>query len=270
MSKKFRDDEDENDKVSKKIAKEVTERFKRNNFRGETQATPVETNSEVTVDREIASMIDHTILLPEASEAELKKVCDEAKAYQFKTVCVNSCNIPFVAKQLAGSGVHPIAVVGFPLGAATSESKAFETKEAIAAGAKEIDMVVNIGAVKSKNYKLVFDDISTVVKASGNLKVKVILETSKLSQDEKIIVCALSKAAGAAFVKTSTGFGGGGATVEDIALMRKIVGSDMEVKASGAVRTIDDARAVIKAGANRIGASSSVAIVTGKVAKGNY
>lgn len=290
MSKKFDDNDDNDDEIASKIAARVTERFKKNNFvsdgktfgpcrtpnpssafnkTSETESAKTANTNEV-VDREIASMIDHTLLVPEATQAELKKVCDEAKAYHFATVCVNSCNIPFVAKELTGSGVLPIAVVGFPLGAASSESKAFETKEAIREGAREIDMVVNIGALKSKNYKLVFEDILTVVKASGNLKVKVILETSKLTQDEKIIVCALAKAAGAAFVKTSTGFGGGGATVEDITLMRKIVGPDMEVKASGGVRTIDDARAVIKAGANRIGASSSVAIVTGKVAKGNY
>lgn len=218
----------------------------------------------------LASMIDHTLLVPEATEEQLKKVCDEAREYHFATVCVNSCNVKFVAKQLAGSEVLPIAVVGFPLGATTTESKAFETKEAIKDGAKEIDMVVNIGALKSKNYKLVYEDIFAVVKAASGLKVKVILETSKLTQDEKIIACALSKAAGAAFVKTSTGFGGGGATIEDITLMRKIVGTDMEVKASGGVRTIEDAMNMIKAGANRVGASSSVAIVTGKVAKGNY
>ena len=224
----------------------------------------------IEYDRELASMIDHTLLAPEASHAQLKQVCDEAKNYNFATVCVNSSNIAFVAKELEGSKVLPIAVVGFPLGASTSHSKAFETKEAILAGAKEIDMVVNIGALKSKDYKLVFEDILAVVNASGNLKVKVILETSKLNMEEKIITCALAKAAGAAFVKTSTGFGGGGATVEDIALMRNIVGPDMGVKASGAVRTMEDAKALIKVGATRIGASSSVAIVTGQTAKGNY
>lgn len=288
MSNRFKDDDDDDDIVSK-IAARVTERFKKNNFSSDSktfglcrtnnpasgfnkgsEAPKNESPKTGDYDRELASIIDHTLLAPEATQAQLKKVCDEAKAYKFATVCVNSCNIPFVAKELSGSGVLPIAVVGFPLGAATSESKAFETKEAVAAGAKEIDMVVNIGALKSKDYKLVFDDIVAVVKASGSLKVKVILETSKLTEDEKIITCALSKAAGAAFVKTSTGFGGGGATVADITLMRKIVGPEMGVKASGAVRTIDDAKAVIAAGANRIGASSSVAIVTGQVAKGNY
>jgi len=157
------------------------------------------------------------------------------------------------------------------LGAATAQAKAFEAKEAIKAGAEEIDMVINIGALKSKDYKTVYEDIRSVVEASSPHKVKVILETSNLNNDEKIAACVLSKTAGAAFVKTSTGFGSGGATVEDIELMRRIVGNDMEVKASGGIRTTADAEAMIKAGANRIGASASVAIVTGaKVKAGTY
>ncbi len=176
-----------------------------------------------------------------------------------------------VARLLKGSSVKPIAVVGFPLGAATSHAKSFESKEAIAAGAEEIDMVINIGAMKSKDYKTVYEDIRQVVEASKPYAVKVILETSNLDHDEKVIACALSKTAGAAFVKTSTGFGSGGATVEDISLMRKIVGSDMQVKASGGIRTKEDAEKMVKAGANRVGASASVSIVTGKQAKaGNY
>jgi len=223
------------------------------------------------IDTKLASMIDHTILKPEATKEDLIKICEEAKQYHFATVCVNSSNIPLVARQLRGSGVKPIAVVGFPLGAATTTAKVFETKESIKAGAEEIDMVINIGALKSKDYQTVFEDIKQVVEASKPHKVKVILETSNIAHDEKIIACALSKAAGAAFVKTSTGFGSGGATVEDIELMRKIVGDDMEVKASGGIRTKEDAEAMVKAGANRIGASASVAIVTGKKAKaGNY
>jgi deoxyribose-phosphate aldolase len=176
-----------------------------------------------------------------------------------------------VARLLQGTPVKPIAVVGFPLGAATSQAKAFEAKEAIRAGAEEIDMVVNIGAMKSRDYATVHNDIKTVVEASRPHKVKVIIETAQLNHDEKVIACALSKTAGAAFVKTSTGFGGGGATVEDIELMRNIVGSDMEVKASGGIRTTEDAKKMIEAGANRIGASASVAIVTGQKSKqGNY
>ncbi|MEK6626719.1 MAG: deoxyribose-phosphate aldolase, partial [Bdellovibrionota bacterium] len=202
---------------------------------------------------------------------ELTKVCAEARQYNFATVCVNAANIPLVARLLQGSSVKPIAVVGFPLGAETSEAKSFEAKEAVRNGAREIDMVINAGALKSKDYATVFQDIKAVVDTSRHYPVKVILETGGLEHDEKVIACALSKTAGAAFVKTSTGFGKGGATVEDIALMRRIVGDDMQVKASGGVRTKEDAEAMVKAGANRIGASASVAIVTGKKTKvGNY
>jgi deoxyribose-phosphate aldolase len=222
------------------------------------------------MDRELAAIIDHTLLKPDASREQLLKVCDEAKQFGFATVCVNSGNIPLVARELKGSPVKPIAVVGFPLGAATSQAKAFEAREAIRAGAEEIDMVINIGALKSRDYKKVYEDITAVVEASKPHKVKVIIETAQLNNEEKVIACTLAKTAGAAFVKTSTGFGGGGATVEDIELMRRIVGSDMEVKASGGIRTKEDAEKMVKAGADRIGASASVAIVTGKKAKGNY
>lgn len=236
-------------------------------------AARIGANSGVSgnVDTKLAGMIDHTILKPEATQKELAIVCDEAKKYNFATVCVNASNIPFVARMLRGSSVKPIAVVGFPLGAATAHAKAFETREAIAAGAAEIDMVINIGALKSRDYKTVYDDIVEVVNAAKPYPVKVIIESSNLTNDEKIAACVLSKTAGAAFVKTSTGFGAGGATVEDVALMRRIVGDDMLVKASGGIRTKEDAEAMVKAGANRIGASASVAIVTGKKAKvGNY
>jgi len=223
------------------------------------------------IDAKMANLIDHTLLKPDATREQLMQICEEAKQYCFATVCVNSANIPLVARQLQGSQVKPIAVVGFPLGAATSQAKAFEAREAIRAGAKEIDMVINIGALKSKDYKTVFEDIKTVVEASKPNKVKVILETSQLNDEEKVIACALAKTAGAAFVKTSTGFGGGGATVEDITLMRRIVGLDMEVKASGGIRTREDAQKMIRAGADRIGASASVAIVTGQdEKKGTY
>jgi deoxyribose-phosphate aldolase len=219
------------------------------------------------IDTKIAAMIDHTLLKPDASREQLLKVCDEAKQYGFATVCVNSANIPLVARRLQGSAVKPIAVVGFPLGAATSQAKAFEAREAIRSGAKEIDMVINIGALKSKDYRTVFEDIKTVVEASGPNKVKVILETAQLNGEEKVIACALAKTAGAAFVKTSTGFGGGGATVEDITLMRRVVGPEMEVKASGGIHTREDAEKMIRAGADRIGASASVGIVTGQGTK---
>lgn len=218
----------------------------------------------------IARHIDHTLLKPEATYEELKKVCDEARKWSFATVCVNATNIPLVAKLLAGSSVKPIAVVGFPLGAMTPTAKAFEAREAVRNGAREIDMVINIGALKSKDYALVADDICKVVQASKPYPVKVILETGGLSYDEKVIGCALSKAGGAAFVKTSTGFGKGGATVEDIELMRRIVGEDIGVKASGGVRSTEDAQKMLAAGANRIGASASVAIVTGAKSNASY
>lgn len=235
-------------------------------------ATPTNNSNLVkNFDAKLASMIDHTILKPDATKEDLKKVCDEAKQYHFATVCVNSSNVKFVAEQLRNSDVKAISVVGFPLGAGTTNAKVFETKEAIKAGAEEIDMVINIGELKSKNYQAVLEDIRQVVEASKPYKVKVILETSNLTKEEKIIACALSKASGAAFVKTSTGFSSGGATIEDIELMRRIVGNDMEVKASGGIRTTEDAEAMITAGANRIGASASVAIVTGQKTKtGGY
>ncbi len=219
---------------------------------------------------DIASMIDHTLLKPDATRAELEKVCSEARTWHFATVCVNSSNIPLVAKLLAGSGVKPIAVVGFPLGAMTATAKAFEAREAVRNGAREIDMVVNLGALRSKDYATVFDDICRVVSASRPYPVKVILETAGLTNDEKIIGCSLSKAAGAAFVKTATGFGPGGATVEDIQLMRRIVGDNIGVKASGGVRSTEDAQKMMAAGADRIGASASVAIVTGAKSDAKY
>jgi deoxyribose-phosphate aldolase len=219
---------------------------------------------------DIAPYIDHTLLKPEATKDEIVKVAEEARQHGFATVCVNSANVGTVARILAGSKTVPIAVVGFPLGAGIPTAKAFESREAIRCGAREIDMVINIGALKAKDYALVFKDIATVVEASRPWPVKVILETSQLTQDEKIVGCALSKAAGAAFVKTSTGFSGGGATAEDIALMRRIVGDDVGVKASGGVRSAEDALKMIAAGANRLGASASVAIVTGKTSNSKY
>lgn len=220
--------------------------------------------------KDIAPYIDHTLLKPDATREEVLKLCDEARRYGFATVCVNSINVGTAARALHGSSVLPIAVVGFPLGAGIPSAKAFETREAVRCGAKEIDTVINIGALKSKDYALVQKDIEAVVNAARPWPVKVILETSQLTQEEKIIACALSKAAGAAFVKTSTGFTGGGATAEDVALMRRIVGDDVGVKASGGVRSTDDALKMITAGANRIGASASIAIVTGGTSTSKY
>jgi deoxyribose-phosphate aldolase len=218
----------------------------------------------------IASYIDHTLLKLDATQADLQKACEEARQWHFATVCVYASDVAFVAKALEGSGVLPIAVVDFPLGAAAASVKASEAKEAVRLGAREIDMVINIGALQSRDYATVFDGIRQVVDASKPWPVKVILETGALNEEQKIIGCALSKAAGAAFVKTSTGFGPGRATVEDIALMRRVVGDEMGVKASGGIRTREDAEAMIKAGANRIGASASVAIVTGQKGTSAY
>lgn len=215
------------------------------------------------VPADMAKLIDHTLLKPEASREEVVKLCEEAKKHRFASVCVNTTWVPLCKAMLAGTQVMVCAVVGFPLGAMTPSAKAYEAREAVRQGAREIDMVINIGALKSKDYETVFEDICRVVKASAPAGVKVILETSSLSQEEKIIGCALSKLAGAAFVKTSTGFAKGGATVEDVALMRQLVGSDVGVKASGGVRTAEDVVKMAQAGANRIGASASVAIVTG-------
>ncbi|OFZ74720.1 MAG: deoxyribose-phosphate aldolase [Bdellovibrionales bacterium RIFOXYC2_FULL_39_8] len=221
--------------------------------------------SKVLFNQKLASMIDHTILRPTASEEEILAVCEEAIEYKFVTVCVYSKNIPLVAKKLKGSGVLPIAVVGFPTGIVATEEKVKEAKMAKEAGALEIDMVINLDQLRARDYRSVLEDIEAVVVAAAPALTKVIIEASNISDDEKIIACALSKAAGAAFVKTSTGFGKGGATTHDVALMRRVVGEKMGVKASGGVRTRQEAEAMIAAGANRIGASASVAIVSADV-----
>lgn len=210
----------------------------------------------------IAKYIDHTILKPQATTLDVKKLCDEAKTYGFASVCVNPCHAALVSKELNGTDVKTCVVVGFPLGATTKEVKAFETKQAIEDGADEIDTVINIGALKEKNYELVAEDIKAVVDAANNKAlVKVIIETCLLNDDEKVKACEIAKEVGADFVKTSTGFSTGGATKEDIALMRKTVGADIGVKASGGVRDFNSAMDMINAGASRIGASAGIAIV---------
>nr|WP_278302085.1 deoxyribose-phosphate aldolase [Caminicella sporogenes] len=221
---------------------------------------------------ELQKYIDHTLLKPQATEEQIIKVCSEAKKYGFASVCVNPYYTSLVRKELEGTDVKTCVVIGFPLGANTKEVKAFETKQAIENGAQEVDMVINIGALKDKKYDVVRDDIKAVVDAAkGKALVKVIIETCLLTDEEKIKACEIAKEAGADFVKTSTGFSTGGATVEDVKLMRKTVGPDMGVKASGGVRSKEDAEAVINAGANRIGASASVAIVEGiKTANKGY
>lgn len=219
----------------------------------------------------IAPMIDHTILKPDTTLEAVLTVCSEAKTYGFCSVCVNPYYVKTVKEALEGSDVKVTSVIGFPLGASLSEVKALETKLAIRDGANEIDMVLNIAAMKNGEYDVVKSDIKAVVEAlEGKAILKVILENCLLTKEEIQKACELAKEAGAHFVKTSTGFSTGGATVEDVKLMRKTVGSSMGVKASGGVRTTEDAIAVIEAGANRIGASSSVSIVEGGESKSDY
>lgn len=205
-------------------------------------------------------MIDHTILKADAAEADIVRLCAEAKEYGFASVCVNSSFVPLVHTQLLGSGVKTCCVVGFPLGAMSTEAKAFEAKQARADGAQEIDMVIHVGALKEGRDNYVLDDIKAVVEAADGALVKVILETCLLTDAQKVRACELAMRAGAHFVKTSTGFGTGGATAHDIALMRKAVGPDIGVKASGGIRTRQDALNMIKAGANRIGTSAGAAL----------
>lgn len=216
----------------------------------------------------VAKYIDHTLLKPQASMDDVRKVCDEAKQYNFASVCCNPSFIRFVADQLSGSGVTPCVVIGFPLGATTPEVKAEETNNVIMNGAKEVDMVINVGAIKSGDWILVQRDIEAVVNAAkGRALVKVIIETCLLKDEEKVKACTVSKQAGADFVKTSTGFSTGGATVQDVRLMSQAVGPNMGVKASGGVKTFADAVAMINAGATRLGTSSGAAIVSGATEK---
>lgn len=219
----------------------------------------------------IASYIDHTLLKPEATKEQIVKLCKEAAEYKFASVCVNPSWVAVSAKELADSPVKVCTVIGFPLGASTSETKAFETADAIQKGAEEIDMVINIGALKSGDEELVKNDIKAVVEAAkGKAIVKVIIETCLLTDEEKVIASRLSKEAGADFVKTSTGFSTGGATVADVKLMRETVGPDLGVKASGGVRSLEDLQAMIDAGATRIGASSGVQIMQGLTSSSDY
>ena len=212
----------------------------------------------------MAKYIDHTLLKADATTEDIRKVCDEAKKLHVASVCVNPSYIRFVASQLEGSGVTPCCVIGFPFGTQPPETKANETLDAICNGAREVDMVVNVGAIKNKDWLHVKRDIAAVVEAANTkAKVKVIIEACLLTDEEKVKVCTIAKLVGADFVKTSTGYSTGGATAEDVALMRATVGPDMGVKASGGIRTYEDAVKMIRAGANRLGCSAGVAIVTG-------
>lgn len=214
--------------------------------------------------------IDHTLLKPDATKAEIIKVCDEAKEYNFASVCVNEYYTGLVAKELAGSDVKVCTVVGFPLGASSTAVKVAETKSAISAGAEEIDMVINIGALKDGDNDYVREDIRQIKEATGDKVLKVIIETCLLTEEEKVRACQLSVEAGADFVKTSTGFSKGGSTPEDVSLMKKTVDGKALVKASGGVRSYEDAMAVIQAGADRIGASAGIAIVKGEKSNADY
>jgi deoxyribose-phosphate aldolase len=221
------------------------------------------TLGQVDVGPDVAKYIDHTLLKPDASQDQIAQLCYEARKYGFAAVCVNPTNVKLCAQLLQGTSVHVCTVVGFPLGATPPEVKAYEAQKSIDDGATEVDMVINIGALKSKDYALVERDIATVAQTchAGGAILKVIIEAALLSDEEKVIACQLAKAAGAEYVKTSTGFGPGGATVHDVALMRRAVGSEMGVKAAGGIHSYDDAKAMVAAGATRIGASAGVRIL---------
>lgn len=215
---------------------------------------------------DLAGSIDHTLLKPDATEEAVGKLCREALEHCFASVCVNPCHVEYCARLLRGSSVEVCTVVGFPLGATTSAVKAYETAEAVRRGATEIDMVINIGYLKGGQYSRVLEDIRSVVQAAEGKCVKVIIEAALLTDEEKVAACALAREAGADFVKTSTGFASGGATAEDVALMRRVVGAGMGVKAAGGIRDAETAEAMLRAGANRIGASASVKIIGARAA----
>jgi deoxyribose-phosphate aldolase len=215
---------------------------------------------------DLAQYIDHTLLKPEASQAQIGQLCHEAREYHFASVCVNPTNVKLCSQLLQGSEVEVCTVVGFPLGATPPEVKAYEAQQAIQDGATEVDMVINVGGLKSRDYELVERDIAAVARTchNGGAILKVIIEAALLTDEEKVKACQLSQGAGADYVKTSTGFGPGGATLEDVSLMRRTVGPEMGVKAAGGIRTREDAEAMIKAGATRLGASASIKIVKGE------
>lgn len=227
---------------------------------------------DISMTQNVVRMIDHTVLKADATRGEIVKIVEEAKEYLFASVCVNPTWVKTAAEMLADTKeVKVCTVIGFPLGASTPETKAFETKDAIENGANEIDMVINIAALKDKQDDLVERDIRAVVEAAkGKAIVKVIIETCLLTNEEKVRACEISVKAGADFVKTSTGFSTGGATVEDISLMRQTVGPNIGVKASGGIRSREDALAMVEAGATRIGASSGVSIAKGELSHSNY
>jgi deoxyribose-phosphate aldolase len=258
------------DKIAKEVMQRLSEKSLNKGVTDQNNTRSQADNARISPS-ELAGYIDHTLLKPEAVESQFEQLCAEAIKYKFKSVCVNSSWVPFVTKRLRGTGIIVCSVIGFPLGGMDTRSKAFEARSAIASGATELDMVLNVGALKSGNLKLVEEDIRAIKRACRSTTVlKVILETGLLTEAEKILACEISKKADADFVKTSTGFAGSGATVSDIALMRRIVGPGMGVKASGGIKTFEQAVALINAGANRLGCGASVAVITGAEAKGSY
>ena len=224
---------------------------------------------DTATDSAVAALIDHTILRPEASSEDVRRVCAEARQYGFASVCVNPSRVMLAASELRGSKAKTCSVVGFPLGATSTDAKKCEAELAIRSGAQEVDMVINVGALKDRDYKTVMNDIQDVAQVcrAGQALLKVIIEACLLDDREKAIACAIAKLAGADFVKTSTGFSKSGATTADVALMRQVVGPEMGVKAAGGIRTLEDLRAMVAAGASRVGASASVKIVEAATAQ---
>ncbi|MDS1000757.1 deoxyribose-phosphate aldolase [Staphylococcus capitis] len=218
----------------------------------------------------VAKYIDHTLLKPDSTREQIDKILEEAKKYQFKSVCINPTHVSYASQQLLDTDVLVCTVIGFPLGATTTDVKVFETENAIKNGASEIDMVINIGALKDQRYDEVQKDIEGVIAAANGKTVKVIIETVLLTDEEKVKACELAEKAGATFVKTSTGFAGGGSTPEDVKLMKDTVGNRLEVKASGGVRSLEDFEKMIEAGATRIGASAGAQIIEGLDSNSDY
>jgi deoxyribose-phosphate aldolase len=250
------------DLIVKKVAEEVQRKLK---SEGAQEASGTGGTTKIN------KMIDHTLLKPTATENEIRVLCKEARDNDFMSVCVNPSYVPLSYECLRGSDVKVCTVIGFPLGATTTKTKVFETREVIENGATEVDMVVNVGAIKSGNWDYVKKDIEDIYLASkGKALLKVIIETCLLTDEEKVRVCAICKAIGVGFVKTSTGFSTGGATTSDVALMRKVVGPEVGVKASGGVKDANSAKEMIEAGANRLGTSSGIAIVRGGTGTSGY
>ncbi len=259
----------EQKELIERITEEVIKRLQKVGVE-ERSATPGEV-CVINVPSDLLKYIDHTQLKPEATREQIERLCKEAKEYGFYGICVNTTWVAYCAKLLRGSGVKIACVVGFPLGAMDSRAKAFEARRAIEDGADEIDMVINVGALKSGDLKLVEEDIRSVLRACRSTTVtKVIIETCLLTDDEKVIASQISKKAGADFVKTSTGFSTAGATAHDVALIRRTVGPEMGIKAAGGIRTFEDAKLMIQSGATRLGTSASVKIVTGEESEEKY